>query len=137
MCAHKESSSEDDYYSQNMKIVASSILVMGVTLAVVIVLSAWFAHIGPSFSDDVLREQQRILRKQYSLPPTEEITPEEAQILPSLRRQVILEKVLVYLFYIVNVLLAFAPWHKAPAYLQNRVRPSLDEFVRSVGVVAF
>lgn len=85
MCAHKESSSEDDYYSQNMKIVASSILVMGVSLAVVIVLSAWFAHIGPSFSDDVLREQQRILREQYGLPPTEEITPEEAQILPSLR----------------------------------------------------
>lgn len=79
MCVHKESSSEDDYHSQNMKIVASSILVMGVSLAVVIVLSAWFAHIGPSFSDDALREQ-------YSLsPPTEEITPEEAQILPSLR----------------------------------------------------
>ena len=48
-----------------------------------------------------------------------------------------LEKVLVYLFYIVNVLLAFAPWHKAPAYLQNRVRLSLDEFVRPVGMVAF
>jgi hypothetical protein len=88
MCAHKESSSEDDYHSQNMKIVASSILVMGVSLAVVIVLSAWFAPIGPSFSDDALREQQRILREQYGLllpPPTEEITPEEAQILPSLR----------------------------------------------------
>ena len=68
-----------------MKIVAPSILVMGVTLAVVIVFWAWFAHIGPSFSDDVLREQQRILREQYGLPPTEEITPEEAQILPSLR----------------------------------------------------
>lgn len=40
MCVHKESSSEDDYHSQNMKIVASSILVMGVSLAVVIVLSA-------------------------------------------------------------------------------------------------
>jgi hypothetical protein len=40
MCAHKESSSEDDYHSQDMKIVASSILVMGVSLAVVIVLSA-------------------------------------------------------------------------------------------------
>lgn len=86
MCVHKESSSEDDYHSQNMKIVASSILVMGVSLAVVIVLSAWFAHIGPSFSDDALREQQRILREQYGLPPpTEGITPEEAQILPSLR----------------------------------------------------
>ena len=48
-----------------------------------------------------------------------------------------LEKVFVYLFYIVNVLLAFAPRHKASAYLQNRVRLSLDEFVRPVGVVAF
>jgi hypothetical protein len=71
-----------------MKIVAPSILVMGVTPAVVIVFWAWFAHIGPSFSDDVLREQQRILREQYDPPPpTEEITPEEAQILPSLRRK--------------------------------------------------
>jgi hypothetical protein len=57
MCA-EESSSEDDYYSQNMKIVASSILVTGVSLAVVIVLWAWFAHIGPSVSDDVLREHK-------------------------------------------------------------------------------
>jgi|Tabmets5t2r1_1033131.scaffolds.fasta_scaffold12507_2 uncharacterized membrane protein len=39
MCVHKESS-EDDYHNQNMKIVASCILVMGVSLAVVIVLSA-------------------------------------------------------------------------------------------------
>jgi hypothetical protein len=58
MCVHKESSSEDDYHSQNMKIVASSILVMGVSLAVVIVLSAWFAHIGPSFSDDALSSKE-------------------------------------------------------------------------------
>jgi hypothetical protein len=68
-----------------MKIVASSILVMGVSLAVIIVLWAWFAHIGPSFSDDVLGEQQRILREQYGLPPTEEIRPEEPQIPPSLK----------------------------------------------------
>ena len=84
ICVHKESFSEDDYYSQNMKIVVSSIIMMGVSLAVVIVLLAWFAHIGPCFSDDVLREQQRILREQYGLPSTEEIMPEEAQILPSL-----------------------------------------------------
>jgi hypothetical protein len=41
---------------------------MDVSLAVVIVLSAWFVHNGPSFSDDVLSEKQRILREQYGLP---------------------------------------------------------------------
>lgn len=84
MCAHHEAP-EGGYYSHNMKIVAWSILVMGVSLAIVIVLWAWFGHIGPRFSDEVLLDQQRTLREQYGLPPAPPVTKEEAQIPPSLR----------------------------------------------------
>jgi len=83
MCAHHEA--EGGYYSHNMKIVGWSILVMGISLAMIIVLWGWFGHIGPKFSDEVLREQQGTLREQYGLPPAPEISEEEAQIPPSLR----------------------------------------------------
>ncbi len=84
MCAHHEAS-EGGYYGRNMKIVAWSILVMGISLALVIVLWVWFGHIGPRFSDEVLLDQQRTLREQYGLPPAPVVTEEEAQIPPSLR----------------------------------------------------
>lgn len=84
MCAHHESS-EGGYYSPHMKKVAWSILVMGVSLAIVIILWAWFGHIGPRFSDEVLLEQQKALREQYGLPPAPTVSKEEAQIPPSLR----------------------------------------------------
>lgn len=71
--------------SPHMKTVAWSILVMGVSLAVVIVLWAWFGWIGPNFSDEVMRNQQEELREQYGFEPLPEITEEEAQIPPSLR----------------------------------------------------
>ena len=72
--------------SPHMRTVAWSILVMGVSLAVVIMLYIWFGwEAGSNFSNDVMREQQIGLREQYGLPPAEEITAEEAEIPPSLR----------------------------------------------------
>jgi hypothetical protein len=84
MCAHHEES-EGGYYSPHMTRVAWSILIMGVSLALVIILWVWFGHIGPKFSDEVLREQQKALREQYGLPPLPEVTESEAEVPPSLR----------------------------------------------------
>jgi hypothetical protein len=84
MCAHNEPTA-GGYSGPHMKMVAWSILVMGVSLAAVILLWVWFGHIGPSFSDEVLREQQKALRDQYGLPPAPEVSEKEAQIPPSLR----------------------------------------------------
>ena len=84
MCANHETP-EGGYYSKDMKIVALSILVMGISLAIVIVLWAWFGHIGPRFSDEVLLDQQVDLRAKYGLPPAPPVTEDEAQIPPSLR----------------------------------------------------
>lgn len=82
MCAHHDKSGGGGYQLTG---VAWSILVMGISLAIIFLLWMWFGHIGPKFSDEVLLEQQRTLREQYGFPPAEEITPEEAQIPPSLR----------------------------------------------------
>lgn len=71
--------------SPHMRTVALSILIMGVSLAIVIVLWAWFGWIGPTFSDDVMREQQKSLRDQYGFEPLPEISEEQAKIPPSLR----------------------------------------------------
>lgn len=70
----------------NLVPVAWAILVMGVSLAIVIVLYVSFGHIGPSFSDDVLTQQQAELRRQYDLPQEEVITdPQVLLTPPSLR----------------------------------------------------
>lgn len=59
---------------------------MGISLAIVIVLYVWFGHIGPSFSEDVLIQQQTDLRERFHLPPQEVITdPEVLLTPPSLR----------------------------------------------------
>ena len=71
--------------SPQMRTIALSILVMGISLAIVIVLWVWFGWIGPSFSDDVMRDQQKTLRDQYGFEPMPEISEEEAEIPPSLR----------------------------------------------------
>ncbi len=81
MCAHQEKS-QGGYH---LTTVAASILVMGISLAIIFLLWMWFGYIGPKFSDEVMLEQQETLREQYGLPPLEQITPEEAQIPPSLR----------------------------------------------------
>jgi hypothetical protein len=81
--AHHEAA--EGGYGSNMKTVAWSILVMGISLAIVIVLWVWFGWIGPNFSDEVLRHQQEDLREQYGFEPLPELTEEEARIPPSLR----------------------------------------------------
>jgi hypothetical protein len=84
MSSHSDEKSSTGY--GNLIPVAWSILVMGISLAIVIVLYVWFGYIGPSFSEDVLLEQQAGLREQYDLPPQEVITdPEVLLIPPSLR----------------------------------------------------
>lgn len=84
MCAHHEKEGQGGY--QNLTGVAWSILVMGLSLAAVIILWVWFGYIGPTFSEDVLANQQRTLRETFGLPVTETIDdPEVLQTPPSLR----------------------------------------------------
>lgn len=66
----------------NLNGVALSILVMGLSLAVVILLG----HVGPSFSDQTLAQQQRALGQRYTLPYKPTITDlTSLQSPPSLR----------------------------------------------------
>jgi hypothetical protein len=85
MCAnHEKERGSHEYH--NLTPVAWSILVMGLSIAAVILLWIWFGHIGPSFSSDTLAEQQRILREQYNLPHEQIITdPKVLLTPPSLR----------------------------------------------------
>jgi hypothetical protein len=84
MSAHPDEKSSTGY--GNLTTVAWSILVMGISLAIVILLYIWFGYLGPSFSEDVLMKQQAKLREQFNLPPEEVITdPEVLQTPPSLR----------------------------------------------------
>jgi hypothetical protein len=69
-----------------MTTIALSILVMGVSLALVILLWVWIGHIGPSFSSDTQLEQQKTLRQQYDLPKQPVVTdPKLLLTPPSLR----------------------------------------------------
>ena len=66
--------------------VGRSILVMGISLAIVVILWAWIGHIGPTYSADTLTQQQASLRKVYDLPPKPIISdPKILQTPPSLR----------------------------------------------------
>src|SRR5688572_22911935 len=58
---------------------------MAMSLIVVYILWATFGYIGPSFSNDVLTNQQEMLREKYNLPPVEEETGTASEIPPSLR----------------------------------------------------
>jgi hypothetical protein len=85
MCAHHEKQQEHRGYN-NLTIVALTILVMGLSLAGVILLWIWFGHVGPSFSSETLAQQQKTLREQYGLPYKPIITdPTLLQTPPSLR----------------------------------------------------
>lgn len=84
MCAHHEKEAQGGY--GNLTGVAWSILVMGLSLAAVIILWVWFGHVGPTFSEDVLANQQRTLREHFGLPIQGKIDdPEILQTPPSLR----------------------------------------------------
>jgi plastocyanin len=84
MCAHHEKEAQGGY--GNLTGVAWSILVMGLSIAAVIILWVWFGYIGPTFSEDVLANQQRILRENFGLPIQGTVDdPEILQTPPSLR----------------------------------------------------
>lgn len=76
MAEHGGNESQGYGNSPHMKRIALSILVMGVSLALVIVLWVWFGFIGPTFSSNRLLDQQRELREQYNL-PLQELVPKD------------------------------------------------------------
>jgi plastocyanin len=84
MCARHEKEDHGGY--GNLTGVAWSILVMGLSLAAVMILWVWFGYIGPTFSEDVLANQQAVLREHFGLPALETSdNPETLQTPPSLR----------------------------------------------------
>src|ERR1041385_8580999 len=89
MYAHHEKHQESQVgagYQQNLISVAWAILVMGLSLAAVIILYVWFGHIGSTFSADTLQRQQQALRQQYGLSYRPIITePKMLQTPPSER----------------------------------------------------
>ncbi len=76
---------ESKGYTPHMRGVAWGILVMGISLAVIIILWVTFGYIGPNFSTQVMEEQQEWLHERYGLPPVQELSPEMLQVPPSLR----------------------------------------------------
>src|SRR5919112_981352 len=76
---------ESKGYTPHMRGVAWGILVMGISLAVIIILWATFGYIGPHFSTQVMEEQQEWLHERYGLPPVQELSLEMLQVPPSLR----------------------------------------------------
>jgi plastocyanin len=76
---------ESKGYSPHMRGVALGILVMGVSLAAIIILWATIGYIGPDFSTQVMERQQAWLHEQYGLPPLPELSPEMLEVPPSLR----------------------------------------------------
>jgi hypothetical protein len=80
--SHKDDDKQSGY---RLTGVAWSILVMGVSLAAIVIIYISFGHIGSSFSTGVMKQQQEELRERYGLPPLPPVSPEEAEIPPSLR----------------------------------------------------
>jgi hypothetical protein len=80
--SHKDDDKQSGY---RLTGVAWSILVMGVSLAAIVIIYISFGHIGSSFSTVVMKQQQEELRERYGLPPLPPVSPEEAEIPPSLR----------------------------------------------------
>src|SRR5829696_1227770 len=76
---------ESKGYLPHMRGVALGILVMGVSLAAVIILWTTIGYKGPDFSTQVMVRQQERLHEQYGLPPLPDISPEMLQVPPSLR----------------------------------------------------
>jgi hypothetical protein len=83
---HQHKEEEGSGYQNRLIPVAWAILVMGLSLAAVILLYVWIGHIGPTYSSDTLQRQQQELRQQYGLPYQPVITdPKTLQTPPSLR----------------------------------------------------
>jgi len=65
-----------------------SILVMGISLATVVILWVWIGHIGPTYSSDTLTQQQKTLRQHYGLPPQPVLTDPKLLLTPPSLRDV-------------------------------------------------
>jgi plastocyanin len=76
---------ESKGYTPHMRGVALGILVMGISLAAVILLWVTIGYQGPDFSTQVMERQQELLHEQYGLPPPPELSPEMLEVPPSLR----------------------------------------------------
>jgi hypothetical protein len=72
----------------HMKGVALSILVMGLSLAVIIIAYLMFGHIGPSFSAERINVQQAELRDEYGLPKQEVIKNQSILLTPPSLRDI-------------------------------------------------
>lgn len=81
---YKEAKGEAGY-SPHMKGVALGILVMGLSLAAIIVLWATIGYQGSDFSIQRMEQQQEWLHDLYGLPEEVEISPELLEVPPSLR----------------------------------------------------
>ena len=75
-------------YSHNMRGVALSILVMGISLSIIILAYISFGHIGPKNSADLLVKQQALLRRQFGLPPKPVITNDSLLLVPPSLRHI-------------------------------------------------
>jgi hypothetical protein len=72
----------------HMKGVALSILLMGLSLAVIIIAYVMFGHIGPSFSAERINVQQAELRDEYGLPKQEVIKNQSILLTPPSLRDI-------------------------------------------------
>ena len=80
-----EASEPSSGYGSDMKIVAVGIMVMGISLAIVILLYISFGHSGPTFSSKRMLDQQAQLREQYGLPYVPPVPKDQLEIPPSER----------------------------------------------------
>ena len=85
MSVHSEKGTS---YSANMRAVAWSILIMGLSLVAIIIAYISFGHIGPNFSSDLLVKQQATLREQYNLPSKPVITNDSVLLIPPSLRDI-------------------------------------------------
>jgi hypothetical protein len=84
---HEDKDEGHNAYEKDMRTVAIAILVMGVSIALVIIMYNVFGHIGPSFSTGVMSTQQHNLRVQYGLPACKPVPPNLKEVPPSQRNE--------------------------------------------------
>ena len=81
----KELPDNSDIKRKKLKDYGLPLVVMAVSLVIVFITWAGFGYIGPSFSNDILIDQQVLLREKYNMPPMETVSETESEIPPSLR----------------------------------------------------
>jgi plastocyanin len=85
MSSHSHDDEGSKGYSPHIRGVALGILVMGISLATIIILWKSFGYLGSGFSTEVMEQQQERLHEQYGLPPVQQLSPQMLQVPPSLR----------------------------------------------------